>query len=246
MSRRRALRKFPQLANKALKYCSVFYEGMHDDARTNLAVAQTAAREGALIVNYCEAVEFSRDASSERLSGAKLTDHLTGSTFDVRFKSVLFCGGPFTDEIRKKEDDNCAEAVTGSAGIHIVLPAYFAPTGLGLVDMSTSDGRFLFYLPWNGHVLVGTTDHKCQPSHRPKPPEEEILWLLHEASKYLSPELQLRRRDVLSAWSGIRPLAKDPHARNTAQTSRDHIVSHNPRSGSVFVTGGKWTTFREM
>jgi hypothetical protein len=24
-----------------------------------------------------------------------------------------------------------------------------------MVDMSTSDGRFLFFLPWMGHVLVG-------------------------------------------------------------------------------------------
>jgi glycerol-3-phosphate dehydrogenase len=62
----------------------------------------------------------------------------------------------------------------------------------------------------------------------------------------LSPELRLRRQDVLSAWSGIRPLAIDPHASSTAAASRDHVVSYNPTSGVVFVSGGKWTTFREM
>ncbi len=75
---------------------------------------------------------------------------------------------------------------------------------------------------------------------------QEIKWLLHEASKYLNPELRLRRQDVLSAWAGIRPLAIDPHADNTASASRDHVVSHNPQTGVVFVSGGKWTTFREM
>lgn len=75
---------------------------------------------------------------------------------------------------------------------------------------------------------------------------QEIKWLLHEASKYLNPELRLRRQDVLSAWSGIRPLARDPHATSTATASRDHVISHNPASGIVFISGGKWTTFREM
>jgi glycerol-3-phosphate dehydrogenase len=53
---------------------------------------------------------------------------------------------------------------------------------------------------------------------------------------------------VLSAWAGIRPLATDPHASSTAtaSASRDHIISHDPKSGIVFITGGKWTTFREM
>lgn len=247
MSRARAQRKFPQLANNLLKYCSVFYEGTHDDARTNLAVAQTAAREGAMMLNYCEAVEFIRDDAGQKVVGVKVHDHLSGEVAVVRTKGLLLCGGPFTDELRLKEDASSKPAVTGAAGIHIVLPSYFAPSGIGMVDMSTSDGRFLFYLPWNDHVIVGTTDHKCVPTTRPVPPEQEIRWLLHEASKYLSPEVKLRRCDVLSAWSGIRPLATDPHAAgSTAHASRDHVVSYNPQTGVVFVTGGKWTTFREM
>jgi len=50
----------------------------------------------------------------------------------------------------------------------------------------------------------------------------------------------------LSAWSGIRPLAVDPHASSTATASRDHVISFDPKSGIVFVSGGKWTTYREM
>lgn len=61
MTPTRARRKFPQLANGEIKYCSVFYEGTHDDSRTNVAVAQTAAIEGASIVNYCEATAFLRE-----------------------------------------------------------------------------------------------------------------------------------------------------------------------------------------
>jgi glycerol-3-phosphate dehydrogenase len=188
MTPTRARRKFPQLANSEIKYCSVFYEGTHDDSRTNVAVAQTAAVEGACIVNYCEAISLLRENSPEesgpaisgssgssaassvgtgRVVGAQVRDHVSGKEFTIRAKSILLCGGPFTDELRQLEDPNCKSAINGASGIHIVLPAYFAPANIGLVDMSTSDGRFMFFLPWKGHVLVGTTDHHCKPTMRP-------------------------------------------------------------------------------
>ena len=82
---------------------------------------------------------------------------------------------------------------------------------------------------------------------RPEASEEEIQWVLKEAGKYLNPEFPLRREDVLSAWSGIRPLAMDPFAAQaTSQVSRDHLISVNPKTGVVFISGGKWTTYREM
>ena len=56
----------------------------------------------------------------------------------------------------------------------------------------------------------------------------------------------MRRSDVRSAWQGWRPLATDPHAEPGSPVSRDHIVSTHPETGVTFVTGGKWTTYREM
>ena len=117
---------------------------------------------------------------------------------------------------------------------------------MGLLDYNTSDGRFLFILPWENHTLVGTTDTKGPAETLPTPPEEEIEWLLKESSKYLSPDLEFRRSDVLSAWRGWRPLAADPHAAADAPVSRDHVISENPDTGVIFIAGGKWTTWREM
>eukprot|EP01041_Mallomonas_annulata_P002525 gene2525-4909_t len=252
MTKRRALRKFPQLANHEVKYSPIFYEGQHDDARTNLAIALTAAQYGADIVNYVNIIDLLKNTNG-KVIGAIAQDTISGDTFNIYSKSILFCGGPFTDELRQLEDTTCTRAVQGAGGIHIVLPSYYAPAGIGLVDMNTSDGRFLFFLPWMGHVLVGTTDRRCEPSMRPEPEEGEIRWLLNEAAKYLHPELKLRRQDVLSAWNGIRPLAVDPNTerdkdkdKGTSAVSRDHVISYNPDTGLVFISGGKWTTYREM
>lgn len=164
MTRKRARRKFPQLRVSEMIYCPIFYEGQHDDSRTNLAIAQTAAKRGACIVNYCNVTALLRGNSlsaqknsSDRITGATIKDELSGEFFNVNAKSVLLCGGPFTDEIRHLEDPAAKKAINGASGIHIVLPSYYAPSSIGLVDMSTSDGRFLFFLPWQGHVVVGTT-----------------------------------------------------------------------------------------
>lgn len=132
-----------------------------------------------------------------------------------------------------------------SAGVHIVLPNYFAPAHMGLLDPSTSDGRVIFFLPWQGGTIAGTTDSPTDITYSPKPREEEIDWILGEVRNYLNPDVQIRREDVLAAWSGIRPLVKDPAATSTASLVRSHVVHTSP-SGLVTISGGKWTTYRAM
>jgi glycerol-3-phosphate dehydrogenase len=173
-------------------------------------------------------------------------DRLTGRSFDVKAKSIVFAGGPFTDSLRTLEDPGSKPAVGAGAGTHIVLPGYYSPSSMGLADMRTSRGAFLFFLPLKGSTVVGTTDRKSPAKTSPGVDEDEIQYLLNEVGRYLSPDLKVRRSDVLSAWRGWRPLAKDPHAPPDAPVSRDHVISVNGSTGVTFITGGKWTTYREM
>jgi glycerol-3-phosphate dehydrogenase len=50
---------------------------------------------------------------------------------------------------------------------------------------------------------------------------------------------------VLAAWSGIRPLVRDPDAKNTAALVRNHLINVSP-AGLLTIAGGKWTTYRAM
>jgi len=247
MDKKRALRKFPQLdSSEDVKYFQVFYEAQHNDARTNTCIALTAAEEGAVISNHTEMTGLVKD-NNDKVIGITCRDNLSGETFEVYAKAIVFAGGPFTDSLRKLEDANAKRAVNAAAGTHIVLPSYYCPGGIGLLDINTSDGRFLFFLPWQGHTLVGTTDRKePSPTSYHGPPEDEITWLLAEVQKYISKDVKVRRSDVLSAWQGYRPLGSDPNAPPGAPVSRNHIISTNPKTGITFVTGGKWTTYREM
>lgn len=83
---------------------------------------------------------------------------------------------------------------------------------MGLLDPATSDGRVIFFLPWQGSTIAGTTDSPSAVTRDPVAKEEEIAWILDEVRHYLSPDIKVRRGDVLSAWTGLRPLVRDPAA----------------------------------
>jgi len=93
---------------------------------------------------------------------------------------------------------------------------------------------------------VGTTDDPTNLTYNPQPTEKDIEWILRQLSKYVDPnDIQVRRGDVLAAWSGIRPLVRDPNAKNTESLVRSHLTTVSP-SGLVTIAGGKWTTYRQM
>lgn len=168
---------------------------------------------------------------------------LTGSEYDVYGKTVINASGPFTDEVRKLSNDEADGIMTPSAGAHLTLPAYYCPSDLGLIIPKTKDGRVVFVLPWLGACIAGTTDTKCDVSMTPAATRDETEFILESIAPYL--QVEARKSDILSAWSGIRPLAADPAAKNTENMSRDHVIAVE-KDGMVTITGGKWTTYRRM
>lgn len=248
LSKSNALELFPMLKGDKLRGAIVYYDGQQDDARMNLAVALTASRHGATVVNHVKVVNLLKglDRDGKRvLVGAHLRDELTGEEWDVKAKAIINATGPFTDHIRKMDDQNVASICCPSSGVHIVLPGYYSPDQMGLLDPATSDGRVIFFLPWQKQTIAGTTDLPCEVTHNPRPTEDEIMFILQEVKNYLNPDVEVRRGDVLSAWSGIRPLVSDPNKPNTQSLARNHIVHVSP-TNLITIAGGKWTTYRAM
>lgn len=245
-----ALRLFPTLSRESggqrLRGSIVYYDGQMDDARFNVSAAVTAALYGAAIANHTEVVGLLRDDDGgKRVVGARCREVFSGDEFDVYAKVVVNATGPFTDGVRKMEDPNANAMIVPSAGVHITLPSYYSPDGMGLIVPKTKDGRVVFMLPWLGRTIAGTTDSSTKITALPEPHSDEVSFILEALSDYLN--LEVRAQDVQSAWSGIRPLAVDPDADagSTQNILREHAVHVSPE-GMVTITGGKWTTQRAM
>ncbi|XP_076579522.1 glycerol-3-phosphate dehydrogenase, mitochondrial isoform X2 [Chaetodon auriga] len=249
LSKTKALELFPMLKKDKLVGAIVYYDGQHNDSRMNLAIGLSAARYGAAIANYTEVVRLLKtkdpQTGKEKVCGARCRDVITGQEFDVKAKCVINATGPFTDSLRKMDNQETQNICQPSAGVHIVIPGYYSPDNMGLLDPATSDGRVIFFLPWEKMTIAGTTDTPTNVTAHPIPGEDDINFILREVRNYLSPDVEVRRGDVLAAWSGIRPLVTDPNSKDTQSICRNHIVSISD-SGLVTIAGGKWTTYRSM
>ncbi|KAI9848900.1 MAG: mitochondrial glycerol-3-phosphate dehydrogenase [Thelocarpon superellum] len=250
LTKSKALDAFPMLKRNDLFGALVYYDGAHNDSRMNVSLAMTAALYGATVVNHLEVTGLEKNAEG-RLEGARVKDLVPGKNgktapeFSIKAKGIINATGPFTDSIRKMDQQDVEEIVAPSSGVHVVLPGYYSPANMGLIDPSTSDGRVIFFLPWQGNTIAGTTDAPTEITPSPIAGEAEIDWILSEIRTYLAPSINVRRGDVLSAWSGIRPLVRDPKAKNTESLVRNHLVDLS-ESGLLTCAGGKWTTYRQM
>uniref|UniRef100_A0AC35TFS5 Glycerol-3-phosphate dehydrogenase n=1 Tax=Rhabditophanes sp. KR3021 TaxID=114890 RepID=A0AC35TFS5_9BILA len=244
ISKSEALERFPLLKSDSLKGALIYYDGQHDDARMNLSIVLTAIRHGAKAANHVKVLNLLKDENG-KLLGAKVKDMISGVEWNIKSKCVINATGPFTDSIRLMADPDTKPICQPSVGVHIVLPGYYAPSNTGLLDPQTSDGRVIFFLPWQKMTVAGTTDSHSPVTFSPAPTNQDVEFILNEIRGYLSSNVSVRRGDVMSAWSGLRPLVKDPNKKDTKSLARNHIIEIG-QSGLVTIAGGKWTTYRHM
>jgi len=248
LSRSETLACLPTLQPHGLKGGVKYWDGQFDDARLALALARTAARQGALLVNYCAATGLIHE--NGKLAGLHAQDQETGQSLELKARCVVNATGVWVDQLRLQDGQAIGRAthpmVAPSQGVHIVVDRSFLPTDHAMLIPKTADGRVLFAVPWLGKTILGTTD---TPRHdlarEPLPFREELDFILRESARYLS--RAPGPADIKSIWVGLRPLVKPPEeeAGSTQALSREHTVLVS-KSGLVTVTGGKWTTYRAM
>jgi glycerol-3-phosphate dehydrogenase len=218
-----------------------YSDGQFNDARLAFSLVKTASRLGAVLVNYAPVTAFVKERG--KLCGAVLSDCEGGKEHTVRAQAVINATGVFADAVRRMDEPNTPDVLAVSQGVHLVLPQHFLPSSTGIVVLRTRDGRICFMLPWEGRTLVGTTDTPVSgPSVDPRPTQEEIGFLIECAATYLDGEPSLP--DVVSVFTGLRPLVKGGTAKTSA-LSRDHTIFVS-ESGLITIVGGKWTTYRHM
>ena len=243
ISREETVRRLPNVNPEGLSRGVIYYDGQFDDSRLLINMVTTAIEQGATLLNYARVTGLTKGAD-DTLESVTWQDVEGGETFTSTASVFVNATGPFTDGVRRLAEPGAEPMISPSQGAHIVLDRSFLPGDTAIMVPHTSDGRVMFAIPWHGHTLVGTTDTAIdEASTEPVPLDQEIEFMLSTAALYL--EKKPTRADILSTFAGIRPLVKAGGGKNTAALSRDHTI-HIDQSGLLTITGGKWTTYRNM
>ena len=232
--------RLPTLTRTGLKGGILYRDGQFDDARYAVVLMRTLEDLGGIALNYAPVTALlKRDGAIE---GVRVKDCETGQELESLARVVINATGAFTEDVMQM-DGSGQLPLALSQGSHFVLPKRVLPTSHALMIPRTSDGRVLFAIPWHEHVLVGTTDEPVShASAEPVAMSNEKQFLAEHIHRYLG--RTITPEDVLSVWSGLRPLVRTSNAA-TAKLSRDHQVVRSA-SGLISVTGGKWTTYHKM
>jgi glycerol-3-phosphate dehydrogenase len=242
LSKKETLNYLPDLEIDNLAGGVLYFDGQFDDSRLAISLAQTAVDHGAVVINYCGVTDFLKNENT--ITGVKATDEISGDTFEIKAKVVINATGAFADKLLQLAEGHSEKTIAPSQGIHLVVEKKYFRGNAGMLIPKTDDGRVLFAIQWYDKLLLGTTDTPIDNiTTEPKPLKEEIEFIISQINRYTSTDIS--SADVKSVFAGIRPLAKVSNNKKTSAISRDYVIKVLP-SGLVHVTGGKWTTYRNM
>jgi glycerol-3-phosphate dehydrogenase len=112
------------------------------------------------------------------------------------------------------------------------------------IILPAADRRSVFAVPKGPVVYLGTTDTFYEGAdYWPRIEPADVDYLLDAAAARFSTP-RLRHGDVVSAWSGVRPLVAQ-EGKSASDISRKDEVWTGP-AGVLSIAGGKLTAYRKM
>jgi glycerol-3-phosphate dehydrogenase len=218
-----------------------FMDAQVDDSRLVLRLINEAVTSGAYALNYTAAHRIIRDKGLQ-VAGVEVEDVESRERTNFFSPAVINATGSWAEKLHPAPETHLH--LRPLRGSHMVFPADVLPLTEGLTFMHPLDNRAVFAIPWEGAVLVGTTDldHPQDLSIEPNITEAEVSYLM-DGIQAIFPSLNISRRDCLCAFAGIRPVLSEGKLK-PSQESREHVVWVD--QGLVTVTGGKLTTFRRL
>jgi glycerol-3-phosphate dehydrogenase len=201
-----------------------------------------ALEHGAQACNHTRVLEVER--RDHRVSGVRARHLLDGSEFRVEAHWVVNAGGPWADLVCAAAGIRTATPLIGGVrGSHLLLRR-FAGAPESAVYSEAVDGRPIFMVPWNGQLLVGSTEVRDDDDPgKTEPASAEIEYLFASLTR-LCPGAGLSWSDVQATFAGVRPLPYSPGEKPAAITRRHFLHAHSDdgASGMISVVGGKLTT----
>lgn len=250
VTKNEALAHLPTLRTDRLVAGFLYHDARGDDARVALTLARTAALDfSARVANYVRALDITRDDEG-RANGVSCRNELADSTFTLRARVIINATGVWADEVFAMAERTPSHRITPAKGVHLSVPRTRLPADVAAVFAVPDEHRSIFIIPAEDapFTFIGTTDTSYSGRlDDPACTPEDVRYLLDAVNASTSSDLT--PEDVTGLWAGLRPLLAPRDGQRvserTADLSRRHRVTDS-HDGVVHVTGGKWTTYRQM
>ncbi|MCC7527585.1 MAG: glycerol-3-phosphate dehydrogenase/oxidase [Candidatus Melainabacteria bacterium] len=245
LSQREVLETAPGLSREQIVGGLRFHDCITDDARLVMEVVKAACRQGATAVNYVEVTGFRVEEG--KLVAIKCHDCYAGGDMEVRARAYINAAGIWSDKLMQMLDPAWQPRCSPAKGIHIMVPQSAFETNSALF-LPTNDGRYVFVVPWQRAVMIGTTDTSYSGDNdNPLANVDEVDYLISVVNAYAGAS-RITRDDVIASWAGLRPLVGSPPSESgkaTGSVSREHLIYVGPYK-VVGLLGGKLTNYRIM
>ncbi len=241
----RELQRFePSVSTDQLKAAYLYHDAqVWSPERLTLEYLAQARASGADLRNHA-AVDYII-VDGVRARGVDFHDVLSGRRSTASGRMVINAAGPWVDAVLDATGRSLQRRIGGTRGTHLVVDLNGRGPRHAVLASARSDGRPMFITPWLDHHIVGTTDVRDDddPSNA-RAAAWEIDYLIAEATRLL-PGVGIEHRNVLYAYSGVRPLARAREGVHEGAISRRSIIVDHAAEGVdqlVSVVGGKLTT----
>jgi glycerol-3-phosphate dehydrogenase len=229
VSEKRALRLVPRLRTDGLHSSALYADARTNDGRLTIENVRAAANRGAVVLNYAEVTAVGGGGADVLVDGAQVC---------VRARMIVNATGPWLDHLRRLEDPSAKPSIRLSKGVHVLVDG--GEDWGAAVTIPQSTVRVSFAIPWEGMLLLGTTDtlHEGEPEAAAVT-DDDVQAILAEA------RVAIHGLDgpVRASFCGLRVLPGGPGS--TANARRETVYMRGP-SGMLSVAGGKLTTYRRI
>ncbi len=241
-SKAQIMARIPALSGSEVQGGYRYFDAQTDDSRLVLRVLREAVKQGGTAINYARADKLLRTEDG-RVRGVVLRDVAPGATrtAEVQAKVVINATGAWADELRAELGQ--AKRLRKIRGSHLTFKADRVPLPEAVSLLHPRDQRAVFAIPWEGVTILGTTDvDHGSLDEEPAISDDERTYLLESAQRAF-PALEITEKDIISTWSGVRPVI-DTGKSDPSKESREHAIWNE--DGLLTITGGKLTTFAVM
>ncbi len=246
LNQRQARAALPGLEARGLRAVARYWDAQVEFAERLVLENLLAARAaGAELLTWHRVTGLPVEGG--RVRAVEWQDTLSRRTGALAGAVVINAAGPWVDTVLDATARPAERLIGGTKGSHIVVGRFDGAPDDAVYVEAAADGRPVFVVPWNGQILIGTTDIRFDD--RPesaRADEAEIGYLLSETNRVF-PRAALSRADIDYSYSGVRPLPYVDKGPESAITRR-HIIRRNQdlASNLVSIIGGKLTTYRNL